>query len=158
MLDGDYARLSDFNTDGPMIINFWTTWWTFCERQLAYLDQLNKHFSKVGLKVLAVNANKPNILNQVRPYINKRKYKFPVSVDPRGKLAKTFRVVGYPSLFFVDHNGRIFHKSSGYEDGEEHEYLKRLLEYYKKNKIIHEEFKFQKQVTGTETSKVIIDF
>lgn len=26
MLDGDYARLSDFNTDGPMIINFWTTW------------------------------------------------------------------------------------------------------------------------------------
>lgn len=26
MLNGEYARLSDFNEDGPMIINFWTTW------------------------------------------------------------------------------------------------------------------------------------
>tara|TARA_Y100000768_G_scaffold354697_1_gene307849 strand:- start:940 stop:1116 length:177 start_codon:yes stop_codon:yes gene_type:complete len=26
MLNGKYAKLSDFNKDGPMIINFWTTW------------------------------------------------------------------------------------------------------------------------------------
>jgi hypothetical protein len=26
MLNGEYAKLSDFNSDGPMIINFWTTW------------------------------------------------------------------------------------------------------------------------------------
>jgi hypothetical protein len=26
MVDGEYAKLSDFHTDGPLIINFWTTW------------------------------------------------------------------------------------------------------------------------------------
>ena len=26
MLNGEYAKLSDFNEDGPMRINFWTTW------------------------------------------------------------------------------------------------------------------------------------
>tara|TARA_B100001559_G_C16434836_1_gene591510 strand:- start:117 stop:293 length:177 start_codon:yes stop_codon:yes gene_type:complete len=26
MLNGKYAKLSEFNEDGPMIINFWTTW------------------------------------------------------------------------------------------------------------------------------------
>ncbi|MDP6169611.1 MAG: hypothetical protein QF780_06365 [Candidatus Marinimicrobia bacterium] len=26
MLNGEYAKLSDYNSDGPMIINFWTTW------------------------------------------------------------------------------------------------------------------------------------
>tara|TARA_B100001750_G_scaffold127954_1_gene101570 strand:- start:168 stop:380 length:213 start_codon:yes stop_codon:yes gene_type:complete len=26
MLNGKYAKLSDFNENGPMIINFWTTW------------------------------------------------------------------------------------------------------------------------------------
>jgi len=26
MIDGEYAQLSDFNNDGPTIINFWTTW------------------------------------------------------------------------------------------------------------------------------------
>jgi len=107
MLNGEYAKLSDFNEDGPVIINFWTTWWPFCERQLAYLDQLNSNFSETGLKVLAVNVNKPQILNQVRPYINKRKYKFDVSVDPRGKLAKQFGVKGFPTLFLVDKDGTI---------------------------------------------------
>ena len=90
MLNGEYAKILDYNNDGPMIINFWTTWWPFCERQLAYLDQLNESFENAGLQVLTVNVNKPNILNQVRPFMNKRKYKFPVSVDPRSKLAKKF--------------------------------------------------------------------
>ena len=26
MVDGDYAKLSDFHSNGPLIINFWTTW------------------------------------------------------------------------------------------------------------------------------------
>ncbi len=26
MLNGKYAKLYDFNKDGPMIVNFWTTW------------------------------------------------------------------------------------------------------------------------------------
>ena len=26
MVDGEYAKLSDFHTEGPLIINFWTTW------------------------------------------------------------------------------------------------------------------------------------
>ena len=26
MLNGEYAKLSDFNSNGPLIINFWTTW------------------------------------------------------------------------------------------------------------------------------------
>ena len=26
MLNGEYAKLSDFHSEGPLIINFWTTW------------------------------------------------------------------------------------------------------------------------------------
>ena len=26
MLNGEYAKLSDFISSGPLIINFWTTW------------------------------------------------------------------------------------------------------------------------------------
>tara|TARA_B100001175_G_scaffold98112_1_gene83179 strand:+ start:514 stop:684 length:171 start_codon:yes stop_codon:yes gene_type:complete len=26
MLNGEYAKLDDFNSDGLAIINFWTTW------------------------------------------------------------------------------------------------------------------------------------
>ena len=158
MLNGEYAKLSDFNEDGPVIINFWTTWWPFCERQLAYLDQLNSNFSEAGLKVLAVNANKPQILNQVRPYINKRKYRFDVSVDPRGKLAKQFGVKGFPSLYLVDKDGTIIHESAGYEDGQENSYLEELTKYLESKNIKYADFQYEKQLSSKKDAGIDIDF
>ena len=159
MLNGEYAKLSDFHSDGPLIINFWTTWWPFCERQLAYLDQLNSNFKDAGLSVLAVNVNKPNILKQVRPYINKRKYKFPVSVDPRSKLAKKLGVIGYPALYIVDKDGTIIYKSSGYEEGKEDEYLEKLTDYFKGQGIVYQNFEYEKsKIVETKEGRVIIDF
>lgn len=158
MLNGEYAKLSDFNEDGPVIINFWTTWWPFCERQLAYLDQLSSNFSETGLKVLAVNVNKPQILNQVRPYINKRKYKFDVSVDPRGKLAKQFGVKGFPTLFLVDKDGTIIHVSDGYEDGQENSYLEELKKYLESKNISYADFQYKKQLDNKKDAVIDIDF
>jgi len=146
MLNGEYAKLSDFNTDGPMIVNFWTTWWPYCERQLGYLDQLNSSFKNAGLTVLTINSNEPKIVNQVRPYINKRKYKFEVSLDPSSKLAKQFGVNGFPTLFLVDKNGKIIHKSAGYSEGIEEEYLKKLKEYLVSENIVFDDFKYKKQL------------
>ena len=159
MLNGEYAKLSDFHSDGPLIINFWTTWWPFCERQLAYLDQLNTSFKNTGLKVLAINVNKPNVLKQVRPYINKRKYKFPVSVDPSSRLAKKLGVIGYPALFIIGKDGTIIYKSSGYEEGKEDKYLEKLLEYFNSKSIAYKDFKYEKQqLLDVKENTVTIDF
>lgn len=116
------------------------------------------HFEKTGLQVLTVNANKPNILNQVRPYINKRKYKFPVAVDPRGKLAKQFGVVGYPYLIMVDKDGLVIHKSSGYEDGQEDTYLKYLKEYLDNQRITYDNFSYKKQGSEKKETDFELDF
>ena len=158
MLNGRYAMLSDFNDGGPMIINFWTTWWPFCERQLAYLDQLNANFNEAGLKVLAVNVNKPKLLNQVRPYINKRKYRFDVSVDPRGKLAKQFGVIGFPVFFLVDKDGTVIHKSSGYKNGYEDGYLEELKKYLQSENIKYADFQYEKQLNIKKNTQINIDF
>ena len=159
MVDGEYAKLSDFHSDGPMIINFWTTWWTYCERQLGYLNQLNKEFKDAGLTVLAVNVNKPNIINQVRPYIKKRKYKFDVAVDPSSKIAKQFKVIGYPTFLLIDKQGKIIHKESGYEEGMEDLYLRKLTEYFDKEQIKHKSFSYiKKDNINNEDRALKIDF
>ncbi len=108
---------------------------------------------------MAVNVNKPNILKQVRPYINKRKYKFPVSVDPRSKLAKKLGVIGYPALYIVDKDGTILYKSSGYEEGKEDEYLERLVDYFKVKGIAYKDFKYEKsKIIGSKEGRVTVDF
>jgi len=106
-----------------------------------------------------MNVNKPNILKQVRPYINKRKYKFPVSVDPRSKLAKKLGVNVYPTLFIIGKDGSIIHKSSGYEEGTENEYLEKLLEYLESENIAYEDFEYEKQQSlDSKETKITIDF
>ncbi len=108
---------------------------------------------------MAVNVNKPNILKQVRPYINKRKYKFPVSVDPRSKLAKKLGVIGYPALYIVDEDGTIIYKSSGYEEGKEDEYLEKLTDYFKGEGIVYQNFEYEKSnIVETKEGRVTIDF
>ena len=157
MLNGEYAKLADFNSEGPMIVNFWTTWWPYCERQLGFLDQLNTSFRDAGLKVLTINANKPKIVNQVRPYVNKRKYKFDVALDPNSKLSKKFDVKGFPTLYLVDKNGKVIYKSSGYSDGIEEEYLEKLKEYLTSENISFNDFKYKKMLDSKKEA-INIDF
>ena len=108
---------------------------------------------------MAVNVNKPNILKQVRPYINKRKYKFPVSVDPRSKLAKKLGVIGYPALYIVDKDGTILYKSSGYEEGKEDEYLERLVDYFNVEGIAYKDVEYEKsKIVGSKEGRVTVDF
>ena len=108
---------------------------------------------------MAVNVNKPNILKQVRPYINKRKYKFPVSVDPRSKLAKKLGVIGYPALYIVDKDGTILYKSSGYEEGKEDDYLERLVDYFNAKSIAYKDFEYEKsKIVGSKEGRVTVDF
>ena len=73
--------------------------------QAAYLNQLNDGFSNAGLKVLGVNINSPKILNQVRPWINKRKIGYDICVDPSGKLSVKSLMFWFTNFVFVDKNG-----------------------------------------------------
>ena len=108
---------------------------------------------------MAVNVNKPKILKQVIPYINKRKYKFPVSVDPRSKLAKKLGVIGYPALYIIDKDGTILYKSSGYEAGKEDEYLERLIDYFNVEGIAYKDFEYEKsKIVGSKEGRVTVDF
>ena len=82
--------------------------------QAAYLNQISENFIDAGLKVLGVNINSPSIINQVRPWTNKRKINFDISLDPSKKIADQFNVRGLPTLFLIDSNGTVQYIKIGY--------------------------------------------
>ncbi len=126
--------------------------------QAAYLNQLSEYFSSTGLKVLGINLNSPSILNQVRPWINKRKINFDISVDPKEKLAKTFGVEGLPTLFLIDKDGNIINKTVGFGEGYEDKYLEALMEYLDSENISYQEFEYQKENKIKKDVTMEIDF
>ncbi|MDC0479856.1 TlpA family protein disulfide reductase [bacterium] len=122
---------------------------------MAYLDQLNTSFKNTGLQVLAVNENKPKIVNQVGSYIRKRKYKFNTAIDPLGKLADKLNIKTLPTTILADKNGNIIYRSVGYKDGMENEYLSELIKYLDQENIEYDDFKFEDK--SARRKKAILD-
>ncbi|MBC8467338.1 MAG: redoxin domain-containing protein [Candidatus Marinimicrobia bacterium] len=119
---------------------------------------MNTSFSQAGLKVLAVNQNKPKIINQVSPYIRKRKYKFNTAIDPRGKLADKFGIKSLPTTILADKNGNIIYRSEGFEDGMENEYLAELIKYLDQENIDYDDFKYKDQSKRKKAAFIDIEF
>ena len=142
MLNGTNAKLHDFKNNGPLIINFWTTWCMVCNKQNEYLNQINDHFSNIGVNVLGVNINSPDIVNKVKPHVEKKNINYNVAIDPRSKIAKNFNVEAVPTLFFIDSDGTILNKIVGYSDGTENEILDVLTNYLNVQEIPYEKFEY----------------
>ena len=105
--------------------------------QAAYLNQLSENYKDTGLKVLGVNINSPKIINQVRPWANKRKVNFDISLDPDSRLAESFKVTGLPTTFLVDKNGKVLNQFRGYVDGYEDNYRDAIEKHLDSQNIIY---------------------
>tara|TARA_B100001250_G_C19795078_1_gene788330 strand:+ start:844 stop:1227 length:384 start_codon:yes stop_codon:yes gene_type:complete len=126
--------------------------------QAAYLNQISENFGDIGLKVLGVNINSPSIINQVRPWTNKRKINFDISLDPSKKLADQFNVRGLPTLFLIDKNGTILKEFSGFTNGYEEDYLKEIRKYLDSENITYGNFEFEKHNKIRKDVSIDIDF
>ena len=126
--------------------------------QAAYLEQLKENFKTVGLGVLGVNMNGPKIINQVRPWINKRKISYYIYVDPGDKLGEEFKISGYPALFLVDSDGVILDEFTGFMEGWESKYLEALKKYLNKENISYQDFQFDKKDRVKKNVIMGIDF
>ena len=125
--------------------------------QAAYLNQLSENYKDTGLKVLGVNINSPKIINQVRPWANKRKINFDISLDPDSRLAESFKVTGLPTTFLVDKNGKVLNQFRGYVDGYEDNYRDAIEKHLDSQNIIYKNLEFEKQ-DKEKKSFIEIDF
>ena len=125
--------------------------------QAAYLNQLSENYKDTGLKVLGVNINSPKIINQVRPWANKRKVNFDISLDPDSRLAESFKVTGLPTTFLIDKNGKVLNQFRGYVDGYEDNYRDAIEKHLDSQNIIYKNFEFEKQ-DKEKKSFIEIDF
>jgi peroxiredoxin len=103
-LSGNTARLSSF-AGQPVLINFWATWCGPCRAEMpAIEDRYNAHSSS-GFVVLAVNVDEP--AEVVRPFVDELGLTFPIVLDPGGSVTELYRVLGFPTSFWVDADGMI---------------------------------------------------
>jgi peroxiredoxin len=91
-------------TGKVVLVNFWATWCPPCRKEMPDLETMYQRFRERGLVILAITDEDAS---KVKPFIEERKFSYPILLDPGRKVSETFRVEGIPKSFLYDRNGRL---------------------------------------------------
>ena len=128
-LNNKRQELSQYYSDGPVLINFWNLACEPCKREMKELDKLNIKYGDQGFAVLSINTDGTRQMALVKSYVRSQEYTFPVLLDPRGR--EFFKKMGgnvMPFVIIADSTGEIKNRHESYTDGDEKELEKEILQ------------------------------
>lgn len=121
---GNRVRLSELQ-GRIVVLNFWATWCEPCRVEMPLLQARASELESQGLVVVGVDFDEP--ADVVRAFQTELKLSFPLLLDPGGRINAMYRVLAYPTTFFVDGRGVIRFQHLGVMDDDQLDsYLKDL--------------------------------
>jgi len=118
------VALSSFRDRKVVVLDFWATWCGPCRMAMPDLQELHDKFKDDGLEILSVNQGES--AEQVRHFIEHKKYSFHVVLDPDTAVGDQYGVRGIPTLVVMNKRGVVQRIQVGYSaNGDE---LRKLIE------------------------------
>ncbi len=104
---GKKRRLSEFRGK-YLLIDFWGTWCGPCRRELPYLKSAYRNFQPRGLEILGMNTDEPELLSQIKPWMEKNGLVWPqATLDSIREIIRSYRIHSYPTTLLIDTEGKI---------------------------------------------------
>ena len=101
-LSGETVSLAE--TAGRVrLIDFWATWCPPCRDEIPMLNELQKTFGGEGLTILAISDERAEV---VREFAEEVGMEYTNLIDS-GEVSESYRVLGLPTAFLLDRDGRI---------------------------------------------------
>ena len=119
--------LSQYYSDGPILLNFWNLACEPCKKEMKELDKLHLKYEKQGFDVVSINIDNTRSMSKVKSYVNSQKYAFSVLSDPRAELFRKMGGKVMPFVIISDSTGEIKNRHVGYNPGDEKELEKEIL-------------------------------
>jgi thiol-disulfide isomerase/thioredoxin len=109
-IDGKIYRWEDLKGK-VLIVDFWATWCQPCQKSL---PELNDIYRKYEGKVVVIGFSKDDNEDAVKSFLAKVPVSYPVAMSNR-KVEEMFGgILGLPTSFLIDKNGRIVRRFLGY--------------------------------------------
>jgi len=118
--------LSDFETQlaqykGKVVyVDFWASWCVPCRKSFPWMNDMQKQYADEDFTILSVNLDAQQSL--AKDFLTEVKANFPVFYDPKGKVAKAFKLKGMPSSFIVNKAGEIVSAHVGFTESKKAKY------------------------------------
>ncbi len=112
-LEGERVSLKDYR--GKVIfLNFWATWCGPCRMEMPSMEKLWQDFKEENFLILAVNIQEESKL--VSSFMKEMNLSFPVLLDEKGSVARSYGIRGIPTTFFLNSEGETIGTAVGERD------------------------------------------
>lgn len=105
-------------------IDFWASWCIPCRKSFPWLNNLKAKYQQQGLTILSINLDHSRVLAD--EFLAQIPADFPVIYDPKGLIARKYKLKGMPSSFIVNRQGEIVSAHVGFNQQKKLSYEKEI--------------------------------
>lgn len=127
-LAGDTVRLADLRGK-IVLLDFFYKHCAPCCAALPFLQSIHEKYKDKGVVLLGIDPIDDPVKDEMADFIAKRGITYTVLFSDR-ELSQTYHIVAYPTLFFIDRDGKIAKVHRGYHSSLEaaiEEQLQKML-------------------------------
>jgi cytochrome c biogenesis protein CcmG, thiol:disulfide interchange protein DsbE len=103
--DSGPLRLSSFERDKVVVLNFWASWCLPCKDEAPILQAAWERWRDEGVVFVGVDAQ--DFKSDARSFIERYDTTYPHVYDGNGSTLGRFGVTGFPETWFVDRRGLL---------------------------------------------------
>lgn len=92
-------------------LRFWADWCPFCESEMTQLEPVYRRYKDRGLRILAVNVRQDP--GTAERFVRRLGISYETLLDVDGRVSRDYGVIGLPTTFFIDRDGRLHAKVLG---------------------------------------------
>ena len=107
-------------------VDFWASWCGPCRLSFPVLDKLRAEYGDRGFEVLAINVDEDR--EDALDFLQKFPATYLVAHDPEGETPQTFGIIGMPTGFLVDREGKVRMVHEGFRRSDEAVLREEILE------------------------------
>ncbi|MDA8122729.1 MAG: redoxin domain-containing protein [Deltaproteobacteria bacterium] len=117
-ISGEGGKLSSFSGEKGLVVIYWATWSSRSPAILAFAEKEIRRYEKLGMKLLAVNADHQEMraedVAEVRKTVSDLGIAFPVVLDAGLKGYNEFGVISLPTTIILDKGLKIVDAYPGF--------------------------------------------
>lgn len=93
-------------------IDFWASWCGPCRKSFPWMNAVQTQYQAQGFSVISINLDADKALAE--QFLVETPANFAVIYDPKGKIAKHFKIQGMPSSMLIGRDGKIKSRHTGF--------------------------------------------
>jgi thiol-disulfide isomerase/thioredoxin len=105
-------------------VDFWASWCIPCRKSFPWMNNLKVKHQAQGLSIISINLDHDRELADL--FLQENPPNFPVIYDPKGLIARKYKLKGMPSSFIVNRQGKIVSGHVGFNEEKKLAYEKEI--------------------------------